>query len=204
MIDFNTRQTKKTGFTIIELLVVIVVIGILASIVLVAYPGSQARNRDTKRKSDIQQVATALSAYALQKNNYVEGGSGCGVNGNGNGWLSAGSSDAGAGSYPRSITQCLQDAQVLATGNFIDPSNCTWNSAASCGVYQSVPVTAYMKATCTISGTKVTYVLGYLETQPQIASQIDALCDSGSLTGFDATGQKWGTNYGMNFYVRVK
>lgn len=33
------RRTKPSGFTIVELLIVIVVIGILAAIVIVAYQG---------------------------------------------------------------------------------------------------------------------------------------------------------------------
>ncbi|MCA9336117.1 prepilin-type N-terminal cleavage/methylation domain-containing protein, partial [Candidatus Saccharibacteria bacterium] len=46
-------KNKKTGFTIVELLIVIVVIAILAAITIVAYNGIQQRSRDSIRKSDL-------------------------------------------------------------------------------------------------------------------------------------------------------
>lgn len=53
----------QLGFTLIELLVVIVILGILATIGLVAFTTAQARGRDSKRKSDLKQIATALELY---------------------------------------------------------------------------------------------------------------------------------------------
>lgn len=52
-------KTKQTGFTIVELLIVIVVIGILAAITIVAYDGVQQRARDTQRKSDIAKIVSS-------------------------------------------------------------------------------------------------------------------------------------------------
>lgn len=54
---------KPQGFTIVELLIVIVVIAILAAITIVAYNGIQARARDARRSSDIAQIKKALLAY---------------------------------------------------------------------------------------------------------------------------------------------
>lgn len=42
-----TKQTKSSGFTIVELLIVIVVIAILAAITIVAYNGIQDRANTT-------------------------------------------------------------------------------------------------------------------------------------------------------------
>ena len=61
-----------------------------------------------------------------------------------------------------------------------------------------------MKATCTKDGQAVTYVMGRLEGQPRRDAEIDALCDSGSMAWFNSSSQKWGTNYGMNYYVTVR
>lgn len=46
-------KTKQNGFTIVELLIVIVVIGILAAITIVAYNGVQNRARDTTVSADL-------------------------------------------------------------------------------------------------------------------------------------------------------
>ena len=56
---------SKSGFTIVELLIVIVVIAILAAISVVTYTGIQQRARDSQRKSDLDYIAKAL------ENNYL-------------------------------------------------------------------------------------------------------------------------------------
>lgn len=57
------NKTSQKGFTIVELLIVIVVIGILAALVLNTFAGAQARARDTERKTDIDAVAKQLEVY---------------------------------------------------------------------------------------------------------------------------------------------
>ena len=57
------KKSTQKGFTIVELLIVIVVIGILAALVLNTFAGIQQRARDTERKTDINSVATQLEAY---------------------------------------------------------------------------------------------------------------------------------------------
>jgi prepilin-type N-terminal cleavage/methylation domain-containing protein len=197
---FGNRQQKNGGFTIVELIVVVVVIGILVSIVALVYPGYQKRTRDSERKSDVSQIAASLSAYALQKNTYITSGSGCGLSGNGNGWLNVGPT----AQYPKSISTCLQDAGVLASGIFSDPSGCVSDTGGVCGTSGGVSVPAYMKVTCQKSSKSVTYVLAYLELSPSKDAEVDGLCDSGTVDGFSSVTQKWGTNYGMNYYVLVK
>jgi prepilin-type N-terminal cleavage/methylation domain-containing protein len=207
MINFPPPSAKKTGFTVVELVIVIVVIGILATIVLVLYPGYQARTRDNARKSDVQQVAAALSAYAVQNNNYIESGGGCGSNaaagGSGNGWLIASASDT-PGYSAKSILQCMIDANLIGTGNsFRDPSGCDLGSGG-CLAAGGAAVRAYMKATCSKGGVKVTYIFTYLETQPSNNSVVDNLCDTGTISGFSGVYEHWGTRYGMNYYVPVR
>lgn len=64
---------KRKGFTIVELLIVIVVIGILAAITIVAYNGIQARARDSIRNQDIKNIAKALELYYIDKGYYPNG-----------------------------------------------------------------------------------------------------------------------------------
>jgi len=59
---------KKHGFTLIELMVVIVILGILTSIGIFAFISSQVKSRDSKRKTDLAQVAKALEMYANDNN----------------------------------------------------------------------------------------------------------------------------------------
>lgn len=58
------------GFTIIELLIVIVVIGILAAIVIVAYNGIQTQAENTKTVQGVAQYVRALKSYAALKGEY--------------------------------------------------------------------------------------------------------------------------------------
>lgn len=54
------RLMKTQGFTIVELLVVIVVIGILAAISIVAYNGIQDRARTAKMQTDFRAISQAM------------------------------------------------------------------------------------------------------------------------------------------------
>jgi len=64
------KLKDKRGFTIVELLIVIIVIGILATLVITTYNGVQSRARDTKRKTDINAIQGQVEAYNAQNGNY--------------------------------------------------------------------------------------------------------------------------------------
>lgn len=53
----------RSDFTIVELLIVIVVIGILASITIVAYSEVQSKAQDSRRLQDTQTFITSLKLY---------------------------------------------------------------------------------------------------------------------------------------------
>jgi prepilin-type N-terminal cleavage/methylation domain-containing protein len=57
---------KKLGFTIVELLIVIVVIGILATIVIVGYSGIQNRAKDAAAQSAASQAYKKINTFAVQ------------------------------------------------------------------------------------------------------------------------------------------
>jgi len=63
------RRTGR-GFTLIELLVVIAIIGVLASLVLVSLSNARAKARDTRRQSNIIEIAKALELYNLNNGKY--------------------------------------------------------------------------------------------------------------------------------------
>jgi prepilin-type N-terminal cleavage/methylation domain-containing protein len=63
------KQTQK-GFTIVELLIVIVVIGILAAITIVAYSGIQNRASDASVQSDLANITKAFEIFKIDNGQY--------------------------------------------------------------------------------------------------------------------------------------
>lgn len=61
------------AFTLVELLVVIAIIGILATIIMVSYSGVQARSRDSKRKADLQSIASGVQMFYADNKVYPGG-----------------------------------------------------------------------------------------------------------------------------------
>ena len=59
----GNKQSKQTGFTIVELLIVIVVIGILATLVIVTFTGVQQKARNTKRQTDLVALDGHIEAF---------------------------------------------------------------------------------------------------------------------------------------------
>lgn len=77
-------KQKHSGFTIVELLIVVVVIAILAAITIVAFNGVQQRARDSRRSSDVANIKKLLEMYKTDNSTYpavCAGGdnSGCSV-----------------------------------------------------------------------------------------------------------------------------
>lgn len=64
------KYKNQTGFTIVELLIVIVVIAILAAITIVAYNGIQNRANNSARYSEIKAWAKHFELYKTQEGAY--------------------------------------------------------------------------------------------------------------------------------------
>jgi prepilin-type N-terminal cleavage/methylation domain-containing protein len=69
----KTFKKVQQGFTIIELLIVIAIIGILAGLVLNNFQGAQAKARDVQRKADINAIHGKLEEYYNNNNGYPDG-----------------------------------------------------------------------------------------------------------------------------------
>jgi prepilin-type N-terminal cleavage/methylation domain-containing protein len=63
-------KNNNKGFTIVELLIVIVVIAILAMLVLTTYSGIQSKARNSQRQTDLQSMQTQLEAFFSQNGYY--------------------------------------------------------------------------------------------------------------------------------------
>lgn len=72
----NMKQVSlrhRRGFTLIELMVVIVILGILTTIGTFAFMSSQKKARDSRRKSDLTELAKALEMYNNDRGVYPGG-----------------------------------------------------------------------------------------------------------------------------------
>ncbi len=132
---YNFKQ--KRGFTLVELMVVISVIGILASIVYANFGSARGGARDDIRKSSLEEVRLALELYKAQNGSYP-----LGCKGSGN-WSGTNHATYGASCTPNNyisgltpdfIAQLPWDPNTDASQGYLYRSNGTdykfmaWNS----------------------------------------------------------------------------
>ncbi|MGZ8225970.1 MAG: type II secretion system major pseudopilin GspG [Methylococcaceae bacterium] len=63
-------KSKQTGFTLIEVMIVVVILGILASIIVPKIMGRPDEARTTRAKQDIRAIGSALDLYRLDNFSY--------------------------------------------------------------------------------------------------------------------------------------
>ena len=66
------KNFKTKAFTLVEMLIVIVIIGILIAALLPRLQGAQGMARDTSRKTGISQIQSAIVAYQVQFGKWPE------------------------------------------------------------------------------------------------------------------------------------
>jgi prepilin-type N-terminal cleavage/methylation domain-containing protein len=114
------KHTQKTGFTIVELLIVIVIIGILAAITTVAYNGIQKRAQGSAASAGLTQAAKKLSIYQADNGSYPSTLSAAGVSDNGNVSYQYTQANAGAGycvtATSGSVSYKITDTTTPTTG----------------------------------------------------------------------------------------
>ena len=72
----DTHAAPAAGFTLIELMIVVVVIGILAAIAIPNFVSLQRRAQEGSVKSNMHTVQVSLEDYALQNENVYPDGAG--------------------------------------------------------------------------------------------------------------------------------
>jgi len=74
------ERSERRGFTLIELLISVSIIAIIIAIGIASYSTITKQSRDTKRKSDIEQVRSALEMYRAENGYYPNIGGGTWTN----------------------------------------------------------------------------------------------------------------------------
>jgi prepilin-type N-terminal cleavage/methylation domain-containing protein len=140
-------KRKESGFTIVELLIVIVVIGILAALVVTTFSGIQKKARDSERQTDINALHGQVEAYYAQNGKYPTL-----ANLNDTTWVSANLKglDPAALKDPRGTASTL--AATAASGTYsyaVTPAGCDNGTGGDCTTYT---------LTATNEGSPATYV----------------------------------------------
>jgi len=136
---------KKQGFTLIELLIVIAIIGIMATIIMVAYGNVHAKSRDAKRTADLNAFSGAVKMYYVDHKSYPK------------------TDPLACGSRVRSINDQRWNnlfgnaiSPYVATPLAVDPKNYAPTGGANLPIWQDTDKNDYFY---TYMSTDVSYVL---------------------------------------------
>lgn len=95
---------SDSGFTLIEILIVVAIIAILSSVVLVGLGPTQQSGRDARRLSDLHEIQTGLELY-YSKCGFYPGGIDCAPNENPLGYSGMSAALTGSGIGVTSVPQ---------------------------------------------------------------------------------------------------
>ena len=175
---------KFRGFTIIEMMVVVAIIGALATVGLSTLNEARAKARDAIRVTDVRVIADALLAHDLEYEHWIENGYG---EHDGQGYFNiAAAGYGGGGGLGQSMAERLVETEIMER-EIVDPSGAKGSDVA-------VNYNGYMKYHCPAAPAEpqIIYVYARLETAPQSGSATDGTCcpDCDTL-------------YNMNYYLEI-
>lgn len=185
---FCKKAIRISGFTLVELLVVISIIGLLSSIVLTSVNSARSKARNVREKSDVKQIITALELARSNSptDQYPESAGG------GAGWSCLKSSgNCWRGIYPALPAQAVADlAPYLPT---IPQTAVNTSGGTSCYAYDSylyISKTPSPVGSFTFSGTGAFIIW---------AKETTGAFDPGECPGYDAGSYDCGLRYCYQF-----
>lgn len=186
------KNSKARGFTIVELLIVIVVIGILAVITIVAYNGIQQRANNNKTTTALSAWIKAMKLYKVDKGRWPSNPVAV--------CLGEGYKFGPDGTATSGQAQCRQDG---ATGGFLEST--TFNNLMKDYVGGSFPTPAMVtaKAGDTQWRRGLSYYYGggagtvvYIDVA---YAGVLSICPS--VDGITTSGTNWGGNTYCNYVI---
>lgn len=124
------RRRKEQGFTLIELMIVVAIVGILAAIAIPNFVGMQKRAKTTEAKSNLGEIWTLQEAYRAENDTYVapSGAIAPGTLDGTTGWAELGFYPKGTTRYSYAVSSASASAfTATATGDIDnDGQNDIW------------------------------------------------------------------------------
>ena len=108
------KQSK--GFTLLELMIVIAIIGIVASIAIPAYTGYIKTARISEAKTNIAALKLAQEEYFLENNNYFEGANAGEIKTNSGSLWAVTAGESGTPLFDYAVTASTTGYTATATG----------------------------------------------------------------------------------------
>lgn len=126
----KSMDERDGGFTLVELLVVMIIIGILAAIAIPVFLNQQKKARETSAKADVSTIGKEIAAY------YVDGTGALTVTTSGGRWyLKAGTSAITDGALSAGNTATGDSTKILSNTSYcvqVAPSDgATWHYSQS-------------------------------------------------------------------------
>lgn len=168
--------TRKQGFTLIEILIVVAIIGILASVVLVGLGPAQQAGRDARRLSDLHQVQNGLELY-YNKCGFYPGSAASGACTASNNAATAGYTDMSAAIVGSSLginTMPLDPTNAAPRVYMFRTNGQTANQYVLAAVLESVNNTVFTSYTPLTAAQLATYTAGDNLTQTGVTTQCAA------------------------------
>lgn len=164
------------GFTVLEMIVVIAIISLLATVGLSSFAYAREKAWDARRVTDVSNIAKALLAHNLDHGHWIENGYG---EWDGNGYFNVpGRTNGGPSMAARLVEAGYFDYEI------VDPSG-------AIGSDEDVNYNGYMKYQCPLPPERPTavYIYARMESEPLSDTATDGTCCP-----------ECDTLYNMNYY----